>query len=79
MMIDGVSPAAVGVQGVLYQSPVSAAVITTNTIVFPCTGNEDNETVHAYTWQYNPLSNQPIVIVYDCQVNTQNTAACGEI
>jgi hypothetical protein len=38
-------------------------------ITFPCTGNDDNETIHGYTWQYNPLSNHPTVIVYDCQVN----------
>jgi len=63
------STLATGVLGVLYESPVSTAAIVGQSVVFPCTGNEDNETLHAYSWLYNPLSNEPIVIVYDCQVN----------
>jgi hypothetical protein len=61
---------AVGVHGLLYESPVSAAVIVGDPITFLCTGNEDNETTHAYVWQHVPRGEtQPVLIVYDCQVN----------
>lgn len=50
-------------------SPVSTVAVTGNTVIFNCKGRYDNDTNHPYTWLFNPLSGQPIVIAHDCQVS----------